>query len=122
MCDPQTLPPNTQLTGLADAVYAEAFVAVHEYDIVLEILVINQTDTTMQNLMIELTTSGDLKIAERPQTYTLAPYDFKKITANIKVRVNAVDTITIQPCHLLVQSHFVSLPRSLARIRFPLLL
>ncbi len=83
---PPSPPLPTQLTGLADAVYAEAFVAVHEYDIVLEILVINQTDTTMQNLMIELTTSGDLKIAERPQTYTLAPYDFKKITANIKVR------------------------------------
>jgi hypothetical protein len=33
----------TQLTGLADPVYAEAFVTVHQYDIVLDVLVINQT-------------------------------------------------------------------------------
>ena len=37
-----------QLTGLSDPVYAETYVAVHEYDIVLDILVINQTDKTLQ--------------------------------------------------------------------------
>jgi len=32
-----------QLTGFADPVYAEAYVTVHDYDIVLEMLVINRT-------------------------------------------------------------------------------
>ena len=34
----------TQLTGLSDPVYAEAYVTVHAYDILLEVLLINQTD------------------------------------------------------------------------------
>jgi coatomer subunit beta len=33
----------TQLTGLSDPVYAEAYVLVHAYDIMLDVLVINQT-------------------------------------------------------------------------------
>lgn len=33
----------TQLTGLSDPVYAEAYVLVHSYDIMLDVLVINQT-------------------------------------------------------------------------------
>jgi coatomer subunit beta len=78
---------------MADSVYAEAFVAVHEYDIVLDIMVLNQTSETMQNLTIELSTSGDLKIAERPQSYTIAAHDFKRITANIKVSSTENGTI-----------------------------
>eukprot|EP01083_Nonionella_stella_P065203 170635_1 len=74
-----------QLTGLSDPVYAEACVVVNEFDIVLDILVINQTGKTLQNLTIELSTHGDLKVVERPQSYTLAPHDFKKIQANVKV-------------------------------------
>ena len=34
--------------GLADPVYAEAYVTVHQYDIVLDVTVINRTDATMQ--------------------------------------------------------------------------
>eukprot|EP01024_Parvocaulis_polyphysoides_P045806 TRINITY_DN4294_c0_g3_i1.p1 TRINITY_DN4294_c0_g3~~TRINITY_DN4294_c0_g3_i1.p1 ORF type:complete len:950 (-),score=181.16 TRINITY_DN4294_c0_g3_i1:400-3249(-) len=74
-----------QLTGFSDAVYAEAYVTVHQYDIVLDITVINRSDSTMQNLCIELATMGDLKLVERPQNYTLAPNDSKVIRANIKV-------------------------------------
>jgi len=74
-----------QLTGFSDAVYAEAYVTVHQYDIVLDVLVLNQTDDTLQNLCLELATMGDLKLCERPQNYTLGPYDSKQIKANIKV-------------------------------------
>jgi coatomer subunit beta len=74
-----------QLTGYSDAIYAEACVTVHEYDIVLDILLINQTDETLQNVSVELNTSGDLKLVERPQGYTIAPYGFKNVEANIKV-------------------------------------
>lgn len=74
-----------QLTGFADPVYAEAELTVLEYDIVLDILVINQTDTTMQNLAVEISTSGDLKVVERPATTTLAPYASTRVRTSIKV-------------------------------------
>jgi len=74
-----------QLSGLADPVYAEAYVTVHDYDIVLEILVINRTNATLTNLTVELATMGDLKLIERPQSYTIGPQDQRVIRANIKV-------------------------------------
>jgi coatomer subunit beta len=74
-----------QLTGFSDPVYAEAYVTVHQYDIVLDITVINRTKETLQNLCLELATMGDLKLVERPQNYTLAPESSKQIKANIKV-------------------------------------
>eukprot|EP00615_Pteridomonas_danica_P000322 CAMPEP_0114361378 /NCGR_PEP_ID=MMETSP0101-20121206/24679_1 /TAXON_ID=38822 ORGANISM="Pteridomonas danica, Strain PT" /NCGR_SAMPLE_ID=MMETSP0101 /ASSEMBLY_ACC=CAM_ASM_000211 /LENGTH=961 /DNA_ID=CAMNT_0001506305 /DNA_START=27 /DNA_END=2912 /DNA_ORIENTATION=- len=74
-----------QLTGFADPVYAEACVTVHDYDIVLEILVINRTPNTLTNLAVELATMGDLKLVERPQTLTIGPLDQRTIRANIKV-------------------------------------
>eukprot|EP00301_Raphidiophrys_heterophryoidea_P006449 c12600_g1_i1.p1 GENE.c12600_g1_i1~~c12600_g1_i1.p1 ORF type:complete len:695 (+),score=215.02 c12600_g1_i1:35-2119(+) len=74
-----------QLTGFSDPIYAEAFVAVHHYDIVLDIFVVNKSNDTMQNLMVELSTVGDLKLCERPQCHTLAPGTSKNIKVNIKV-------------------------------------
>uniref|UniRef100_A0A5B6YY95 Coatomer subunit beta n=1 Tax=Davidia involucrata TaxID=16924 RepID=A0A5B6YY95_DAVIN len=74
-----------QLTGFSDPVYAEAYVTVHHYDIVLDVTVINRTKETLQNLSLELATMGDLKLVERPQNYTLAPESSKQIRANIKV-------------------------------------
>lgn len=75
----------TQLTGFSDPVYAEGVVTVHQFDILLDVLVVNQTNSTLQNLTLELATVGDLKLCERPQTYTLAPYARQRIKANIKV-------------------------------------
>ena len=74
-----------QLTGFADSVYAEAYVTVHDYDIVLEILVINRTPTTLNNLSVDLTPMGDLKLIERPASVTIGPLDTRTIRANIKV-------------------------------------
>lgn len=39
----------TQLTGFSDPVYAEAYVNVNQYDIVLDVLIVNQTSTLQQN-------------------------------------------------------------------------
>ena len=75
----------TQLTGFSDPVYAEAYVHVNQYDIVLDVLVVNQTSDTLQSLTLELATLGDLKLVEKPQALTLAPRDFTNIKANIKV-------------------------------------
>ena len=81
----QRLKRVTQLTGLSDPVYAEAYVTVHSYDVMLDLLVINQTDEPMLNLCLELATVGDLKLCERPQSYSLMPGEQKHVKANIKV-------------------------------------
>lgn len=52
------LPQVTQLTGFSDPVYAEAYVNVNQFDIVLDVLVVNQTSDTLQNLTLELATLG----------------------------------------------------------------
>jgi coatomer subunit beta len=74
-----------QLAGFADPVYAEACVTVHDYDIVLDILIINRTPSTLTNMTVELATMGDLKLVERPQSLTIGPLDQRSIRANIKV-------------------------------------
>jgi len=74
-----------QLTGFSDPVYAEATVTVHDYDIVLDMLIINRTPNTLTNLTVELGTVGDLKLVERPQSHTVGPLDERRIKANIKV-------------------------------------
>ena len=74
-----------QLTGYSDPVYAEASVVVHDYDILLDILVINRTPNTLTNLTVELATMGDLKLVERPQSYNIGPLDERRVSANIKV-------------------------------------
>ena len=73
------------LSGFADPVYCEALVTVHDYDIVLEIFVLNRTPHTLSNLTVELSTMGDMKIVERPQSHTIGPLDQMTIRASIKV-------------------------------------
>lgn len=74
-----------QLTGFSDPVYAEAYVNVNQYDIVLDVLVVNQTSDTLQGLGLELATLGDLKLVEKPAPCTVGPHDFVNIKASIKV-------------------------------------
>ncbi|CAK8683401.1 unnamed protein product [Clavelina lepadiformis] len=75
----------TQLTGFSDPVYAEAYVHINQYDIVLDVLVVNQTSDTLQNCTLELATLGDLKLVEKPSPLTLGPHDFANIKASVKV-------------------------------------
>lgn len=74
-----------QLTGFSDPVYAEAYVKVHQFDIVLDVLLVNQTTSTLQNLSVEFATLGDLKVVERPTTQNLGPHDFQNVQSTIKV-------------------------------------
>lgn len=59
------------MTGYSDALYAEAFVEVHHYDILLKIILVNRTNRTLPNITCELLTQGNLKIVERPIVVTL---------------------------------------------------
>ena len=74
-----------QLTGFSDPVYAEAYVKVHQFDIILDVLLVNQTQETLQNLSVEFATLGDLKVVERPTTHNLGPQDFLNVQSTIKV-------------------------------------
>ncbi|KAG7558210.1 hypothetical protein FFLO_02863 [Filobasidium floriforme] len=74
-----------QLTGFSDSVYAEACVTVQQFDIVLDVLIVNQTAETLRDLTIDFATLGDLKLVERPVPHTLAPHGFHTIKATIKV-------------------------------------
>ena len=75
----------TQLTGFSDPIYAEAYVNVNQFDIVLDILVVNQTSDTLQNLIVEVATLGDLKLVEKPTAVNIGPLDFCNIKASVKV-------------------------------------
>jgi len=93
-----------QLTGFSDPVYAEAYVTVHQYDIVLDVTVVNRTSETLQNLCLELATMGDLKLVERPQNHTLTPSESKQIRANIKVQSPHLMWFIHSPCMLEFQN------------------
>lgn len=73
------------VAGFSDPVYAEAVTTIQQFDIVLDVLIVNQTTETLQNLTIEFATLGDLKILERPTPHTLGPHGFHNIKATIKV-------------------------------------
>lgn len=47
------------MTGFSDPIYAEAYVNVNQYDIVLDVLIVNQTGDTLQNVTLELATLGE---------------------------------------------------------------
>lgn len=64
----------TQLTGFSDPVYAEAYVHVNQYDIVLDVLIVNQTNDTLQNLTLELATLGSLNM--EPSFFVVALHHF----------------------------------------------
>lgn len=74
-----------QLTGYADPVYAEASLTVHDYDIIVDMLILNRTPQTLTNVTVELATIGDLKILERPQSFTIGPMQERRLRTNIKV-------------------------------------
>ena len=74
-----------QLTGFTDPIYAEAYISVHQYDILLDILIVNQTGETLRDLSIDFATLGDLKLVEKPRSYNVGPHSFSSVKANIKV-------------------------------------
>merc|ERR1719333_1330310 len=74
-----------QMSGLADTVYVEAFLQVHSFDLVLELLLVNRTNDVLQNVLVELSTQGDLKLVDRPAGVTLEPGQQMTVHASIKV-------------------------------------
>lgn len=74
-----------QLTGFSDPVYAEAYVKVHQFDVTLDVLIVNQTTTTLRNLSVEFAALGDLKVIDKPTSANIAPHGFHRVQTTIKV-------------------------------------
>lgn len=74
-----------QLTGFSDPVYAEAYVRVHQFDVTLDVLLVNQTKETLRNLTVEFATLGDLKVVDKPDTANVAAHSFHRVQTTIKV-------------------------------------
>ncbi|KAH0484983.1 MAG: hypothetical protein KVP17_000993, partial [Porospora cf. gigantea B] len=84
----QRLKTVQQLTGLNDPVYVEAAVQVHHFDIVLELLVINRTNSLLQNVTLEFSTQRDMKVVDRPQPVTLSAGEAASVFASLKAQAS----------------------------------
>lgn len=73
------------LTGFSDPVYAEGYVKVHQFDVVLDVLIVNQTATTLRNLSVEFATLGDLKVVDKPLSANVPPHGFHRVSTTVKV-------------------------------------
>jgi len=79
------LAKSKQLSGTQDPIYVEGFLQVQALDLMLELLLINRTGETLENVTVELSTHGELKLVDRPATLVLAPYAQATVVASIKV-------------------------------------
>ncbi|KAF8821121.1 beta-COP [Cardiosporidium cionae] len=78
-----------QMTGLADPVYVEVFVQIVEFDLLVELTVLNRTADILQNVTTELFIHGDMKLVDRPASVTLAAY--QKVVLFASIRVQSMD-------------------------------
>lgn len=53
------------LRNLQDPIYVEAFLQVNQFDLVVEMLLINRTHETLQNVTVELSTHGTFESSTR---------------------------------------------------------
>ncbi|EHN03065.1 Sec26p [Saccharomyces cerevisiae x Saccharomyces kudriavzevii VIN7] len=73
------------LCGFSDPVYAEACITNNQFDVVLDVLLVNQTKETLKNLHVQFATLGDLKIIDTPQKTNVIPHGFHRFTVTVKV-------------------------------------
>lgn len=75
-----------QMTGVYDPVYVEALLTIHDYDVILDVCITNRTASTLTNLTLELATmGGDVRIVDRPQSFTIGSFDTRLTRIHIKV-------------------------------------
>ncbi|SCU86976.1 LAME_0D08306g1_1 [Lachancea meyersii CBS 8951] len=73
------------LTGFSDPVYAEAYITNHQFDVVIDVLLVNQTKETLKNLHVQFATLGDLKIIDNPPNTNVVAHGFHRLTVTVKV-------------------------------------
>lgn len=82
-----------QLTGYSDSIYAECFVKVHHYDILLKIILVNRTNKTLPNVNVELLSHGNVKLVDKPGAQTIRA--FSSVTLKASLKVSSTDTGSI---------------------------
>lgn len=83
----------TQLSGFSDPIYAEGSVTVHQFDVTIDLTLLNQTRETLTNVTVELATTGELKLCERPQSYMLP--SGTAVALKIAVKVSSTEAGSI---------------------------
>ncbi|KII68325.1 Coatomer subunit beta [Thelohanellus kitauei] len=73
------------LTGLSDAVYAEAYVRVVNFDIFFDVLVVNQTGDYLQNLTLDMRTKGDFRVLVKDPPISLDSLKFANISTCLRL-------------------------------------
>eukprot|EP01054_Gregarina_sp_Poly1_P003608 Gregarina_sp_Poly_1__3607@NODE_205_length_11479_cov_138_250613_g183_i0_p1_GENE_NODE_205_length_11479_cov_138_250613_g183_i0NODE_205_length_11479_cov_138_250613_g183_i0_p1_ORF_typecomplete_len1059_score176_94Adaptin_N/PF01602_20/3_3e59Coatomer_b_Cpla/PF14806_6/1_6e04Coatomer_b_Cpla/PF14806_6/1_5e41Coatamer_beta_C/PF07718_12/7_8e30HEAT_2/PF13646_6/0_015HEAT_2/PF13646_6/0_42HEAT_2/PF13646_6/2_5e02COPgamma_platf/PF08752_10/0_0012DUF5578/PF17741_1/1_4e03DUF5578/PF17741_1/1_2e03DUF5578/PF17741_1/51DUF len=73
------------LTGYSDPVYVEVVTQVNHLDLILELLIVNQTSETLQNVTVQLGTHGDLKILEKPPALILQSGEEQIVFATVRL-------------------------------------
>ena len=74
-----------QLTGLSDAVYVETNVSYSQFDILFDILIVNQTSDTLRNLAIDFSVTKGLSITSKPAQVNIGARSFETVKASFKV-------------------------------------
>ncbi len=57
----------------------EAYLENHYHTLVLTLILINRTKKTIQNVLVEMFIKEEVKVAERPQAFNLAPQQVKTL-------------------------------------------
>jgi len=74
-----------QLTGLSDDIYVEGRLEIHQYDLILSLLLVNRTKNTLPSVSVTLLTLGSIKVVENPVTTNLKGYSSETVKASLKV-------------------------------------
>ncbi|CAI2382718.1 unnamed protein product [Moneuplotes crassus] len=74
-----------QLTGLSDDIYVEGRLEIHQYDLILNLLLVNRTKNTLPSVNVTLLTLGSIKVVEKPITTNLKGYSSETVKASLKV-------------------------------------
>ncbi|KAL8273152.1 hypothetical protein Esti_002910 [Eimeria stiedai] len=75
-----------QMTGLADEVYVEAFVRINQFDLLLELQLVNRTAETLFNVSVELAIHGEARLVDRPGPMSLSPFASEFCRASLKLK------------------------------------
>ncbi|KAL8440897.1 hypothetical protein Emag_007629 [Eimeria magna] len=75
-----------QMTGLADEVYVEAFVRINQFDLLLELQLVNRTPETLFNVSVELAIHGEARLVDRPTPLNLSPFASEYCRASLKLK------------------------------------
>ncbi|KAJ5072027.1 coatomer subunit beta [Anaeramoeba ignava] len=73
------------LTGFSDPIFVEAILNINLYDLMIDFYIKNLTESTFQNMTLELYGLGGLELIDKQQSFTLGPLSSTHITVMAKV-------------------------------------